>query len=138
VKGGLPTSSEGERIEVLGTAINGRADVIATFNIRHLAAGARSFGVAVELPAACCGDFDEPDVSFAPSRIDQAGGRGLARADGVSLNQFVATATAEKVSALTAATYLRDRAARADRARFDRVLARLGSLPPREGDERTD
>jgi hypothetical protein len=62
----------------------------------------------------------------------------LARKDGVSLNQFVATAVAEKVSALNAATYLRDRAARADRVRFDRVLARLGSLPPREGDERTD
>jgi hypothetical protein len=37
---------------VLETAINGRADVIATFNIRHLAAGALYFGVAVELPAA--------------------------------------------------------------------------------------
>jgi hypothetical protein len=59
----------------------------------------------------------------------------VAREDGVSLNQFVATALAEKVSALSAATYLRDRAARADRARFDQVLARLGSLPPREGDE---
>jgi hypothetical protein len=59
----------------------------------------------------------------------------LARADGVSLNQFVATAVAEKVSALSAATYLRDRAAHADRARFDRVLGRLGSLPPRQGDE---
>ena len=59
----------------------------------------------------------------------------LAREDGVSLNQFIATAVAEKVSALNAATYLRTRAARADRARFDQVLARLGSLPPREGDE---
>jgi hypothetical protein len=59
----------------------------------------------------------------------------LARRDGVSLNQFVATAVAEKVSALHAATYLRRRVARADRAKFDQVLARLGSLPPREGDE---
>lgn len=59
----------------------------------------------------------------------------LAREDGVSLNQFVATAVAEKVSALNTATYFRDRATRADPARFDRVLARLGSLPPREGDE---
>jgi hypothetical protein len=51
----------------------------------------------------------------------------------VNLYQFVATAVAEKVSALTAATYLRRRAARADRARFDGVFARLGSLPPRRG-----
>jgi hypothetical protein len=59
----------------------------------------------------------------------------LARQDGVSLNQFVATAVAEKVSALNTATYFRRRAARADRARFDQVLARLGSLPPGQGDE---
>jgi hypothetical protein len=59
----------------------------------------------------------------------------LAREDGVSLNQFIATAVAEKVSALSTATYFRRRASRADRARFDQVLARLGSLPPREGDE---
>jgi hypothetical protein len=62
----------------------------------------------------------------------------LAREDGVSLNQFVATAVAEKVSALNAATYLRRRAARADRVRFDQVLAGLGSLPPREGDEQIE
>jgi hypothetical protein len=59
----------------------------------------------------------------------------LAREDGVSLNQFIATAVAEKVSALNTAAYLRNRAARADRAQFDQVLARLGSLPPRAGDE---
>ena len=59
----------------------------------------------------------------------------LARQDGISLNQFVATAVAEKVSALHAAAYFRRRAARADRAKFDQVLARLGSVPPREGDE---
>lgn len=59
----------------------------------------------------------------------------LARQDGVSLNQFVATAVAEKVSALHTATYFRRRAAQADRAKFDQVLARLGGLPPRNGDE---
>jgi len=62
----------------------------------------------------------------------------LARQDGVSLNQFVATAVAEKVSALHTATYFRRRAARADRAKFDQVLARLGSPPPRQGDEIED
>ena len=33
------------------------------------------------------------------------------------------------------AAYFRTRAARSDRAHFDQILARLGSLPPREGDE---
>jgi hypothetical protein len=37
---------------VLETAINGRADVITTFNVRHMAVAASWFGVAVELPAA--------------------------------------------------------------------------------------
>jgi hypothetical protein len=62
----------------------------------------------------------------------------LASEDGVSLNQFIATAVAEKVSVLNTAAYFRKRAARPDRARFDRVLARHGSLPSREGDEPTD
>jgi predicted nucleic acid-binding protein len=35
---------------VLETAINGRADVIATFDVRHLVAAAAYFGVAVEPP----------------------------------------------------------------------------------------
>jgi len=36
---------------VLETAINGRADTIVTFNVRHLAAAAQYFGIAVERPA---------------------------------------------------------------------------------------
>ena len=50
----------------------------------------------------------------------------LARRDGVSLDQFVATAVAEKVSALTTVDYFRARAARADRAAFDALLAAAG------------
>lgn len=72
-----------------------------------------------------------------PATIKRAA-EDLARRDGVSLNQFIATAVAEKVSALDTAEYFRCRAARADRARFDRTLARLGSLPPRKGDEIDD
>jgi hypothetical protein len=82
-------------------------------------------------PRTCCGDCDEPDL---PESIRRAT-EDLARQDGVSLNQFVATAVAEKVSAVQTATYFRRRAARADRASFDRVLVRLGILPPRPGDE---
>jgi predicted nucleic acid-binding protein len=37
---------------VLETAIDGQAEVIATFNLRHLAAAALWFGVAAQLPAA--------------------------------------------------------------------------------------
>jgi putative PIN family toxin of toxin-antitoxin system len=37
---------------VLETAINGYADVIATFNVADMATGAARFGIAIERPAA--------------------------------------------------------------------------------------
>lgn len=55
--------------------------------------------------------------------------------DGVSLNQFIGTALAEKVSALRTQVVLEERARRADRAAFEAVMARTGGTPPREGDE---
>jgi hypothetical protein len=36
---------------MLETAINGQAETIVTFNVRHFAATARDFGIAVERPA---------------------------------------------------------------------------------------
>lgn len=59
----------------------------------------------------------------------------LAAEEGTSLNQFVATAVAEKVSALRTARYFAERKGRADWAAFDRIMSREGGEPPREGDE---
>ena len=59
----------------------------------------------------------------------------LAAADGTSLNQFVATAVAEKLSALRTASYFAERRGRADWAAFDRLMARPGGAAPRPGDE---
>lgn len=59
----------------------------------------------------------------------------LSREDRTSINQFVATAVAEKVSALETARYFSDRQARADFEAFDRILRRSGGEPPRDGDE---
>lgn len=59
----------------------------------------------------------------------------LSRADRTSINQFVATAVAEKVSALQTATYFADRRARADFKAFDRILRRRGASTPWDGDE---
>jgi hypothetical protein len=60
----------------------------------------------------------------------------LARELGVSLNQFIASAVAEKVSALRTVAYLDARAKRADAATFRAVLARAGrDKPPVPGDE---
>ena len=59
----------------------------------------------------------------------------LSKRDGTSINQFVATAVAEKVSALETARYFTDRKARADFKAFDKIMKRRKGKPPREGDE---
>ncbi len=59
----------------------------------------------------------------------------LAAAEGTSLNQFVATAVAEKVAALRTASYFAERRGRADWEAFDRLMSRKGGEPPRPGDE---
>ena len=59
----------------------------------------------------------------------------LAAADGTSLNQFVATAVAEKVAALRTASYFAERKGRADWDAFDRLMARRSGEPPRPDDE---
>ncbi len=59
----------------------------------------------------------------------------LSKQDGTSINQFVATAVAEKVSALETARYFTDHKARADFKAFDKIMKRRGGKPPREGDE---
>ena len=56
--------------------------------------------------------------------------RQLAAAEGVSINQFLALAAAEKVSALLTADYLRGRGARGSRAAFDAVLERVPDAHP--------
>lgn len=59
----------------------------------------------------------------------------LSREDRTSMNQFVATAVAEKIAAMETARFFEDRKARADLAAFDQILRRSGGEPPREGDE---
>lgn len=60
----------------------------------------------------------------------------LSKEEGTSINQFVATAVAEKVAALKTAAYFAGRRARADWKAFDRIMKRRRGEPPRRGDER--
>lgn len=62
--------------------------------------------------------------------------REVAAKDSISINQFIATAVAEKLSALLTEEYLEQRARRADPAGFDRILSRVPDVPPVSGDER--
>lgn len=59
----------------------------------------------------------------------------LAAAEGTSLNQFVATAVAEKVAALRTASYFAERRGKADWKAFDRLMGRGRGAAPRSGDE---
>ena len=54
--------------------------------------------------------------------------------DGTSMNQFLVVAAAEKVAAMQTETFFSERAARADRAAFRRVLDRSGGEAPRADD----
>ena len=58
----------------------------------------------------------------------------LAQDDGIPLDQFIATALAEKVAALDADSYIGERAARGSREKFDRVLSKVPDVEPEEHD----
>jgi hypothetical protein len=61
--------------------------------------------------------------------------RELSERDEVSINQFIATAVAEKAAALLTVEYLEARGRRGSRTQFDRILARVPNVPPMPGDE---
>lgn len=62
--------------------------------------------------------------------------RAYAEQEGVSVNQLIATALAEKLAALGAQDYLASRAARASRSKFQRALGQVPDTEPAVGDER--
>jgi hypothetical protein len=58
----------------------------------------------------------------------------LAQREGVSMNQIIGTAVAEKLSALMTEDYLEERAARGSRERFEAVLRKVPDVEPEERD----
>lgn len=54
----------------------------------------------------------------------------LAEQDGVSLDQFIVLAVAEKISALTTEGYLQERANRGDRTKYEAALAKVADIEP--------
>lgn len=60
--------------------------------------------------------------------------RELAEKEDVSINQLIATALAEKLSALLTGDYLADRARRGNRRRFQRVLRKVRDAQPADYD----
>lgn len=79
-----------------------------------------------------------PKTANYPLRLSQSvmrAAKETAARDGISLNQFIATAVAEKLSALRTEDLLKERAARADWRRVQEILDRTGTEPPQPGDE---
>ena len=58
----------------------------------------------------------------------------LAQAEGVSINQFLTLAAAEKISALRTLDYLREEAQKGSRADFEAFLVAVPSADPIEDD----
>jgi post-segregation antitoxin (ccd killing protein) len=57
-----------------------------------------------------------------------------AKQDGTSVNQFVATAVAEKLAAMNTAEFFAERRARADLDTFDLIMRRAGGEKPQPDD----
>lgn len=61
--------------------------------------------------------------------------RDIARKEGVSINQFISSAVSEKISALMTEDYLKQRAKRANKEDFKKILAKVPNRKPVIGDE---
>jgi hypothetical protein len=62
--------------------------------------------------------------------------RDLAKEEGVSMNQLITLALAEKVSALATETYLEERARRGDKAKFLAAMAKVADEEPVDEQDR--
>lgn len=69
-----------------------------------------------------------------PQSIHQKLGE-VAEKEGISINQLINSAVAEKLSALLTEQYLSERASRGDRKAFQSVLAKIPNAPAAPGDE---
>ena len=59
----------------------------------------------------------------------------LAQEEGISINQLISSAIAEKLSAIDTEKYLGERAARGSHTKFLKVMAKVGPQKPAPGDE---
>ncbi|MEL6815766.1 MAG: toxin-antitoxin system HicB family antitoxin [Cyanobacteria bacterium J06598_3] len=60
----------------------------------------------------------------------------LAQAEGISINQFLVVAAAEKMSALLTEDYLQREAEKGDRQSFERFMQKVPDIEPEKYDRR--
>ncbi len=61
--------------------------------------------------------------------------RELAKRDDISVNQFIASAAAEKMASVLTLDYLKAEAGKGKRKDFERYLSKVPDAPPQSGDE---
>ncbi len=77
------------------------------------------------------------DLTTYPLRLPRsirAGVDRMSKQDGISVNQFVSIAVAEKLAMMQAQTYFAERSARADLAAFDQLMQRPNGEPAKPDD----
>ncbi len=115
---------------VLEAAVNGRADALVTFNVRDFGKVPSRFGIEVMLPPEVMArNQTMTKTKTYPLRLPRSlkeSVERLSEEEGTSINQSVATAVAEKVSAMQTARFFQERKARADFKAFDRIMKRRG------------
>lgn len=60
--------------------------------------------------------------------------RQLAQCEGISINQFIASAAAEKMAAILTEEYIERRAKRASSKKFQKILKKVPDVEPEEYD----
>lgn len=64
--------------------------------------------------------------------------RELAEQEGVSMNQLITQALAEKIAALQTESYLQERTKRASRNKFEAALQQVADIDPERDEDRLD
>lgn len=59
----------------------------------------------------------------------------LASRDGISIDQFISSAIAEKLSALMTENYLKERAKKGSREKYEAILAKVPDVEPEPHDK---
>lgn len=75
------------------------------------------------------------NIELPDSLLKQA--RKMAEKEGVPLEQFIASAMAEKMAAWRPVEYLKARASHADRTKFEAAMSRVADAEPEEFDRLT-
>ena len=60
----------------------------------------------------------------------------LAERDQISVNQFIASAAAEKMASVLTLDYLKSESAKGRRSDFEHYMGQVPDVPPQDGDER--